>query len=160
MKKQDALIIRTAVIEDYDSMLELWNASEQSRRALNPVDDSREGIARLLEKNPNTCFLALLGEDETGRHRVAGVILTGNDGRRAIIYHLCVHPDCRRRGIARMLVRRAEEALREEGISKVFGLVFRDNEAANAFWEQEGYTVRTNIVYRNKSLNEQVPQGE
>lgn len=52
------------------------------------------------------------------------------------------------------------DALRREGISKVFGLVFKNNDAANAFWEQQGYTLRTNINYRNKSLNQEVPQGE
>ena len=58
------------------------------------------------------------------------------------------------------LWRSAEDALRREGISKVFGLVFKNNEAANAFWERRGYTLRTNINYRNKSLNQEVPQGE
>ncbi len=59
-----------------------------------------------------------------------------------------------------MLVKKAEEALQKEGISKIFGLVFKDNETANAFWEAEGYTLRTNLNYRNKSLNKDVPQGE
>lgn len=58
------------------------------------------------------------------------------------------------------LWRSAEDALHREGISKVFGLVFKNNDAANAFWEQQGYTLRTNINYRNKSLNQEVPQGE
>lgn len=58
------------------------------------------------------------------------------------------------------LWRSAEDALHREGISKVFGLVFKNNDAANAFWEQQGYTFRTNINYRNKSLNQEVPQGE
>ena len=58
------------------------------------------------------------------------------------------------------LWRSAGDALRREGISKVFGLVFKNNDAANAFWEQQGYTLRTNINYRNKSLNQEVPQGE
>ena len=58
-----------------------------------------------------------------------------------------------------MLVRRAEEALRAEGISKVFGLVFKDYDAANAFWEAQGYTLRTDIDYRNKSLDAAVPWG-
>ena len=35
-----------------------------------------------------------------------------------------------------------------------------NNEAANAFWERQGYTLRTNLNYRNKSLNSAVPQGE
>ncbi|MBR2570507.1 MAG: GNAT family N-acetyltransferase, partial [Clostridia bacterium] len=77
-----------------------------------------------------------------------------------IVHHLCVHPDYRRLGIARCLVRKAEEALRAEGISKVFGLVFRDNDPANAFWEEQGYALRTNLNYRNKSLNPEVPLGE
>ena len=54
----------------------------------------------------------------------------------------------------------AVEALRREGITKVFGLVFKNNEAANAFWEEQGYSLRTNLNYRNKSLNENVPKGE
>lgn len=35
--------IREVVIEDYDGIYQLWDSTEQSRRALNPVDDSREG---------------------------------------------------------------------------------------------------------------------
>ena len=63
-------------------------------------------------------------------------------------------------GIAARLVIRAEEALKNEGIHKVFGLVFVDNEAANAFWERQGYALRTNLNYRNKSLNKFIPTGE
>ena len=146
--------VKLVTIEDYDTIYELWNSTEQSRRALNPVDDSREGIERYLKRNPNTCFAAV----KDGQ--IIGVILTGHDGRRAIIHHLCVHPDCRRTGVAGRLVALAEEALKKEGIQKIFGLVFKDNEAANAFWEQQGYSLRTNLNYRNKSLNEAIPTGK
>ena len=115
-----SISIRPVTIEDYDGIFALWNSTEQSKRALNPIDDSRH----------------------------------------AIIHHMCVHPSYRREGIASQLVQKAEEALREEGISKIFGLVFKDNDAANAFWEKQGYSLRTNLNYRNKSLNENVPQGE
>ena len=145
---------RQVTAEDYDAIFELWNAAEQSRRALNPVDDSREGIARYLKRNPTTCFAA----EKDGR--VIGVILSGHDGRRGLIHHLCVHPDFRRAGIAGRLVSLAEEALRKEGIMKIFCLVFTDNDAANAFWERQGYTLRTNLNYRNKSLSEKIPAGE
>jgi ribosomal protein S18 acetylase RimI-like enzyme len=73
---------------------------------------------------------------------------------------MCVHPDHRRKGIAGKLVSAAEEALKKEGINKIFGLVFKDNEPANAFWESQGYSLRTNLNYRNKSLNPDVPTGE
>ena len=146
--------IRPVKITDYDAILELWNSTEQSRRALNPVDDSREGIARYLKRNPNTCFAAVVDD------KIIGVILSGHDGRRGIIHHLCVHPDYRRAGIASQLVSRAETALQEEGIQKIFGLVFKDNDSANYFWESQGYTIRTNLNYRNKSMNEKIPGGE
>ena len=146
--------VRQVTIEDYDAIYELWNSTEQSRRALNPVDDSREGIERYLKRNPNTCFAACIQD------RIIGVILSGHDGRRGLIHHLCVHPDFRRTGVAGQLVALAEEALKKEGIQKVFGLVFKDNEAANAFWEQQGYSLRTNLNYRNKSLNEAIPAGK
>ncbi|MBO4887395.1 MAG: GNAT family N-acetyltransferase [Firmicutes bacterium] len=146
--------VKKVTIDDYDQIFDLWNSTEQSRRALNPVDDTREGIGRYLKRNPNTCFAAVKDD------RIVGVILTGHDGRRGIIHHMCVHPDYRRMGIAAHLVSLAEAALQEEGIQKVFGLVFKDNDIANAFWERQGYTVRTNLNYRNKSLNKNIPQGE
>ena len=145
---------RLVTIDDYDDMLALWNSTEQSKRALNPVDDSHEGIARYIKRNPTTCFGAFSGD------KLVGVILTGHDGRRALIHHMCVHPDYRRMNSASTLVKLAEEALRAEGIQKIIGFVFKDNDAANAFWERQGYTLRTNLNYRNKSLNSEIPQGE
>ena len=61
--------------------------------------------------------------------------------------------DDTREGIARALVAKAEEALKKEGITKAFGLVFKDNDKANSFWEKMGYSLRTNLNYRNKSLD-------
>ena len=148
------ILTRCVTIEDYDAIYALWDSVEQSRRALNPVDDSREGIERYLKRNPDTCFAAVRDG------RIIGVILAGHDGRRGIIHHLCVHADFRRMGIAARLAAAAERALKDEGIQKVFGLVFTDNAAANAFWESQGYSLRTNLNYRNKSLNARVPTGE
>ena len=155
-----SISIRLATIADYDGLFELWNSTEQSRRALNPVDDSREGIERYLKRNPTTCFVATSKDGSGDADEIVGVILTGHDGRRAIIHHMCVHPSYRRKGIAHALVQKAEEAIKAEGINKIFGLVFKDNDVANAFWEKQGYSLRTNLNYRNKSLNENVPKGE
>ena len=64
--------IRPVTISDYDQLFDLWNSTEQSRRALNPVDDSCEGIDRYLRRNPNTCFAAVT------EGRLIGVILSVN----------------------------------------------------------------------------------
>ena len=130
-----SITTRLVTIDDYDNIYALWCSTEQSKRALNPVDDSREGIERYLKRNPNTCFLALSKDGSGDAPEVVGVI-------------------------ASQLVKEAEAALKKEGISKIFGLVFKDNEPANAFWEKKGYSLRTNLNYRNKSLNDAVPQGE
>ncbi len=151
---ESKITYKTLNESDYDQLFSLWNQVEETKRALNPVDDSRDGISRYIKRNPNTCFAAI------SQGKIVAAILTGHDGRRAIIHHLCVHPDFRRKGIARALVQKAEEAIKKEGIQKIFGLVFKDNDKANAFWEGMGYSVRTNLNYRNKSLNDAIPTGE
>ena len=115
---------RLMTIDDYEAAYDLWI---RCGNGLNNKDDSREGIEKYLKRNPNTSFVAVIDG------KVAGVILCGHDGRRGIIQHACVSPDHRRMGIGKKLVELALDALKKEGIQKVFGLVFNDNDGANAF---------------------------
>ena len=109
---------------------------------------AREGIAAFLERNPATCFVAAEGET------IAGCILVGTDGRRAYVYHTAVHPGLQRQGLGRQLVERALQAVGELGIHKVALVVFARNQQGNAFWEKMGFTLRTDILYRNRALAE------
>lgn len=115
---------------------------------LNSIDDTKEGIVRFLCRNPKTCFVAEI--DGT----FAGTIIAGHDGRRGYIYHTAVLPEFRRRGIATELLARSVDALKKQGIAKAALVVFSDNEAGNAFWEKQGFTKRSNLVYRNKVITE------
>lgn len=115
---------------------------------LNNIDDSKDGIIRFLKRNPKTCFIA----EENGT--AAGTIIAGHDGRRGYIYHTAVLPEFRRRGIATELLARSVDALKKQGIAKAALVVFSDNEAGNAFWEKQGFTKRSNLVYRNKVITE------
>ncbi len=83
-----------------------------------------------------------------------GAILTGSDGRRGYIYHTAVYPDFQGRGIGTQLVGHALAALGEIGITKVALVAFKRNQSGNAFWEKQGFTVRDDLVYRNKALRE------
>lgn len=143
-----AMRIRKFEIEDYDAAYILWR--KMPEMGLNDLDDSREGIAKYLKRNPHTCFVAD-AEDDNG---VVGVILGGHDGRRGFIYHTCVASENRYNGIGTRLVNAALEALRAEGISKVALVVFARNEGGNAFWERLGFTARPDLNYRNKALVE------
>ena len=138
--------IRKLQTADYDSIYKLWLSCPNM--GLNNLDDSREGIARYLIRNPNTCFAAVK------EGRVVGAIPTGLDGRRGYTSHTAVSPACQRQGIGRQLVETALEALKEQGIHKVNLVVFARNEAGNAFWEAMGFTERFDLVYRNRVLTE------
>ena len=138
--------IRIMTIEDYDKVYALWLSCRGM--GLNDADDSQEGIARYLDRNPDTCFVA----EEEGK--ILGSIMAGHDGRRGYIYHTAVHPGHRRRGIGAGLVESVMEALKQKGISKVALVAFAGNEAGNAFWERMGFTERTDLTYRNRALRE------
>jgi ribosomal protein S18 acetylase RimI-like enzyme len=115
---------------------------------LNTTDDSREGIAKYLARNPSTCFVA----EEGGE--IVGVILSGHDGRRGFIHHTAVKESRRGRGIGSALVERAMGALEKEGIQKVALVVFQRNQTGNAFWEKRGFTRREDLAYRNRAIRE------
>ena len=66
--------VRLMTINDYEIVYELWLSC--AGMGLNNLDDSKEGIERFLNRNPETCFVA-----ET-EQRIIGVIIAGNDGRR------------------------------------------------------------------------------
>lgn len=140
--------IRPMRIDDYEAVYALWLSC--ARMGLNDQDDSREGIERYLNRNPDTSFVALQNE------QVIGAILCGHDGRRGYIYHTAVHPDYRHQGIASTLVESAVAALKACGIHKVALVVFERNADGNAFWEKAGFTERNDLVYRNQTLKEMV----
>jgi ribosomal protein S18 acetylase RimI-like enzyme len=141
--------IRVMTIDDYENVYGLWNTT--AGMGMRSLDDSEAGIRTFLERNPRTCFIALTEVD--GKAEITGVILSGHDGRRGFIYHTAVKAEYRGQGIGVALAAAAEAALRDEGINKVALVAFRTNETGNRFWEQRGYSERTDLVYRNKSLN-------
>lgn len=139
-------MIRTMNISDYDKVYRLWTHTEGL--GLNVMDDSKDGIAAYLRRNPNTCFAA---EDDG---EIVGAILSGHDGRRGFIYHTTVKNEYRGKGIGKKLVDAALNALEQEGIHKVALVVFEENMKGNLFWEKAGFTVREDLVYRNKNIHE------
>lgn len=139
-------MIRQMTVNDYSTVYELWLSCKGM--GLNDVDDSESGISRFLERNPDTCFVAEID------NRIIGVIMAGNDGRRGYIYHTAVHPSYRKQGVGSALVKTALNALEQLGIGKVALVVFEKNIDGNAFWEKQGFTVRNDLTYRNRSLVE------
>ena len=71
-----SMVIREMAVRDYDEVAALW----QNSQGVGLSDaDSREGVARFLERNPGLSFVAREGE------HLVGVVLCGHDGRRGYI---------------------------------------------------------------------------
>ena len=140
------MTIRKMTIADYEKVYALWLSCRGM--GLNDVDDSREGIGRFLQRNPDTCFVAIDGG------KTVGAIMAGHDGRRGFIYHTAVSPAMRRRGVGSALVQTAIAALKAQGITKAALVVFQRNQAGKSFWEKMGFAAREDLAYRNLSIHE------
>ena len=139
-------MIRVMTMKDYDEVFALW--SKIKGFAMRSIDDSYIGVERFLKRNPNTSVVAI--EDD----KIVGAILCGHDGRRGCLYHVCVDPDYRLRGIGQAMVVKCMQALKEEQISKVSLIAFSENDIGNAFWHTIGWTERLDLNYYDFVLNE------
>ncbi|MBQ3498114.1 MAG: GNAT family N-acetyltransferase [Clostridia bacterium] len=136
--------IRNMIPNDYDSMMTLWTSSPDI--GVNP-DDNKVYIEKFLARNPYTSFVAVENDE------IIGTVMAGHDGYRGYIHHTCVSDNFRRNGIGALLVKAAVDALKAEGINKVFLVVFKTNENGNAFWEKQGFKIREDLYYRDLRLN-------
>jgi len=138
-----AIAIRKMISDDYLGAIQLW----QSLPGLGLSSaDQQDAIARFLEKNPNTCFIATDGE------KVIGTVLGGSDGRRGYLYHLAVQEEYQRLGLGRRLSEACLAALKSEGLQKCHIFVISSNLEGLRFWERLGWTLRHDILVMSKDL--------
>lgn len=142
--------IRVMTEKDYASVYQLWVSC--SGVGINSLDNSEEGIARFLKRNPETCLVAL------ENNSLIGAILIGTDGYRAYIYHIAVHPYFRRKGVGKALVEQALSAVKKLGIHKVSLVGFEKNQQTNLFWEKMGFSARNDRLYQNQGRAEMIRQ--
>lgn len=80
-------MIRRMIITDYEKVFDLWKSTDGM--GLRTLDDSQQGIATFLKRNPTTKFVAIDNDE------IIGTILCGHDGRRGYIYHTVVKKNYR-----------------------------------------------------------------
>ena len=131
------ITIRSLAIADYDDVLALWSST--SGMCLREAD-SREAIARYLERNPGFSFVAFVDG------QCVGAILGGHDGRRGYLQHLAVAEGFRRQGLGTRLFRCCVEALGRDGIAKTHLFVLNENELGLGFWQRAGCERRGDVV--------------
>jgi ribosomal protein S18 acetylase RimI-like enzyme len=136
--------VRSCRPGDVPAVLGLW-ALARSEHAT--TSDRAEDIERLIAETPSVLLVA-----ENGAGEIVGALIAGWDGWRGNMYRLAVHPDHRRRGVARRLLDAGEEHLRGVGARRVTALVAHDDDVAGAFWDSAGYPVDPAIGRRVRNL--------
>lgn len=137
------LNIKIMTSEHYAEIYDMWNSIPGIGLS---NADSEEAIARYLERNPNSSFVCYC------ENKIVGTILCGHDGRRGYIHHTCVIPEYRKQNIGKILVEKALEALKNEGIDKCHLFVFCDNTLGNNFWNKIGWKKRDDLLIYSKII--------
>lgn len=136
--------IREMLPSDYDAVLALWQATPGV--LVRPGTDSREGIGRLLLRNPGLSVVAIESD------RVIGCALASHDGRRGYLQHVVVVPPARGRGIAKAMVDSCVERLRQEQLGWVHLDVAIENHDGLAFWQKTGWRPREELIRLSRPL--------
>jgi ribosomal protein S18 acetylase RimI-like enzyme len=138
-------MLRIMTINDYDAVYALWKSIKGF--SMRSHDDSREGVAVFLKRNPETSVVY----EKDGR--ICGSILCSHDGRRGYFYHVCVAEDARMKGVGKAMADFCLKALIKEGIPKVSLIAFKRNIAGNAFWNKLDWTKREDLNYYDFTLD-------
>ena len=141
------LRIRPLRLSDYDTIVRLAASSGLPLRPRGR--DSRAAFARQLRSN-RTWYLGAFDSE-----RLVGIVLGTHDSRKGWINRLAVHPDYRRRGIGRRLVRACERALHRVGIEMFAALIEEDNESSAVFFRSLGYET-TRLWYARHRLRKDI----
>jgi ribosomal protein S18 acetylase RimI-like enzyme len=128
--------LRRATPDDAERVVQFWHEAGAS---MGP-GDSAQHVRQAIENPAAQLIVAEAGQD------IVGTLLGTFDGWRGNMYRLVVHPDRRREGIGRRLVKRIEQFFAEQGARRVTVLIEADRPWAVAFWSAVGYPFDPRIV--------------
>ena len=139
--------IRSYIFEDESQVIALWEAIFSDDP---PWNDPLSMIHRKLTVQPELFLIAHING------RIVGTVIAGFDGVRGWVYHLAVHTELRRNGIATMLMHSAENALEALGCPKVNIQVRATNTAVISFYQSLGYNIEDRASLGKRLINHNI----
>ena len=130
--------IRAGTAADADEIVHLWQSAGSPPTPTDTAPHVRAAMA-----HPGMRLFVMVIEGQ-----IVGSVIGAFDGWRGNIYRLAVHPDYRRRGIARALVAEVERSLDSQGVQRINALVEREDSDAMGFWDAAGYPADFTFVRR------------
>ncbi|MBL4681509.1 MAG: GNAT family acetyltransferase [Pseudomonadales bacterium] len=124
--------IRNYLTSDECEVVELWMLVFPDEPAWN---ESKELIDRKLTVQPELFFVCV--ENKI----IVGTTIAGFDGVRGWVHKVATHPEHRRKGISRALMRAAEKGLAKQGCTKLNIQVREGNIIAVEFYQSIGYNI-------------------
>ncbi|ARF71323.1 GNAT family N-acetyltransferase [Kitasatospora albolonga] len=129
MAAMNDLSTRSATAADLDEVLAFWKVAAEGTS----ISDDADGIARLVERDPDALILA------ERKGVLVGTVIAGFDGWRCHLYRLAVHPEQRRRGVGGALLAAAEDRFTALGGRRADAMVLDRNDLAQHAWRAAGY---------------------
>lgn len=136
--------IRKMTIADYDSAYALWQSVPGMNLA--SLDNSERGIAKVVNRNPDLCFVAI------DQATVVGTALGATDGRKGYLYHVAVAKNYQGHHLSSQLLAQVMTGFRQQHIDKIGLFVVADNADGKAFWQHQGFKTRPDIEYLDLDL--------
>jgi ribosomal protein S18 acetylase RimI-like enzyme len=137
-----SISIRDCRPQEVESVLELWRQADAKPSVTDNADDLRRAVA---DGPANVLMAEVEGQ-------IIGSVIGTFDGWRGNVYRLAVHPNFRRRGIARALVAEVEKRLAHQGAKRITALVEKNHLWATGLWQAVGYGLDSRIVRHVRSL--------
>jgi len=130
------LTIRPCRFDEAATILEFWRQARVTISVTATIADIEQATAH----GPSHVLVAEVDG------RLVGSIIGSFDGWRGNIHRLMVHPEYRRQGIARALVKEVERLLVRDGAKRIGALVEKDHAWAVNFWQAAGYNANTHLI--------------
>ncbi|MBO9670005.1 MAG: GNAT family acetyltransferase [Sphingobium sp.] len=115
--------------EDRDAVIALWEACGLTRPWNDPVSDFDFALGGAA----STVLVLRQGA------AIMGAAMVGHDGHRGGVYYVAIDSAQQGEGLGRLLMRGAEDWLRERAVPKLNLLVRKENATVIGFYEALGY---------------------